>query len=93
MDEPEEIQIVYVNFVDHADLFHCHLTEIDIPGAAIGSHNPCATSGNELKLWLKCRRISYAGLTKPNLVQAVITVKPMYNRNSLLEDPTFHYCH
>jgi hypothetical protein len=41
MDEPEEIPIFDVNFGDHADFFPWDLTEIDIPGAPIGSRNPC----------------------------------------------------
>ena len=34
---------------------HCTLTEVDIPGAALGNRDPEALKIAELKFWLRCR--------------------------------------
>ena len=32
-----------------------NLTEVDIPGASLGDHNPESLNVKELKFWLRCR--------------------------------------
>jgi hypothetical protein len=92
MDDIEEIPIIYnVNCVDHPDYFPWILTEEDIPGAAIGTRAPSKMTVDELKFWLRCRRISYTGQTKAKLVDTVEKSIPMYDTHSLLEDPDYPY--